>query len=439
MAPTDPILVSYRAAVSAMKALTISSPTDPRGWTRQAQIHQNFCPHGNWFFLPWHRAYLVAFERICRQLSGNANFALPYWDWTANPQFPAVFANPANATNPLFDANRSSQTVTMPPANTGTTVISNILTETNFEAFASTRPTGQTNTNPSWQRVRGIDGPLENNPHNSVHIRISGDMGTFMSPLDPIFWLHHCNIDRIWDQWNRMGRANSGDALWRNFAFNGQFVTPSGPSTAPFNVAVNGLLNIGALGYRYVSGPFPVAMSQFNLIPRQIDLNNLPPVARLENIPVARLNVPLDLPIKLNPVQNTALQRIKPSTQLEDTSRAVQAPGRIVAILRDIDPPKNTSLEVRVFVNAPPGLDPNTPIENRHYAGSFSFFGTEHADHGGGKPSYLLDLTATVLRLRELQPDIKDQINIQILPVSIPGGPKDGVEFKIGSADVAII
>jgi len=95
MAGSDPILVSYRAAVKKMKELPTS---DPRNWTRQAQIHQGSstlrCPHGNWFFLPWHRAYLVAFERICRQLSGNPNFALPYWDWTANPQLPAAFAFP---------------------------------------------------------------------------------------------------------------------------------------------------------------------------------------------------------------------------------------------------------------------------------------------------------------------------------------------------------
>src|SRR5688500_14408928 len=55
LAGNDPIIVSYRQAVSAMRALPSS---DPRNWTRQAQIHLNFCPHGNWFFLPWHRAYL---------------------------------------------------------------------------------------------------------------------------------------------------------------------------------------------------------------------------------------------------------------------------------------------------------------------------------------------------------------------------------------------
>jgi tyrosinase len=84
----DPIIQTYQAAVTAMKGLGSS---DGRNWTNQALIHFNHCPHGNWYFLPWHRAYLLAFEQICRQLTGNNDFALPYWNWTANPSVPAVF------------------------------------------------------------------------------------------------------------------------------------------------------------------------------------------------------------------------------------------------------------------------------------------------------------------------------------------------------------
>ena len=255
LAPDHAILVSYRKAINAMKALPQS---DPRNWTRQAQIHQGNntvrCPHGNWYFLPWHRAYLLAFERICRQLSGNPSFALPYWDWTANPQLPAAFAaqNFNGQPNALFDSTRSSQTITLPTNVTGSTVMANINAETTFEIFGSAKPPAQNNTNQQWQIASGATGPLEGTPHNGVHSRISGNMGTYMSPLDPIFWLHHCNIDRIWDHWNRLGRANTSNALWSSFPFNNQFSVPSGNTAAPFNVAVSGLLNIQKLGYRYV-------------------------------------------------------------------------------------------------------------------------------------------------------------------------------------------
>src|SRR5262249_40616438 len=86
--PNDPILHTYRDSIRKMKALPSS---DARNWTRQAQIHFTKCSHHNWWLLPWHRWYLVRFEEICRKLTGNANFALPYWNWTENPAVPDVF------------------------------------------------------------------------------------------------------------------------------------------------------------------------------------------------------------------------------------------------------------------------------------------------------------------------------------------------------------
>ena len=78
--------------------------SDPRNWTRQAQVHNNFCRHRNWLILPWHRAYLIYFEEICRELSGDDDFALPYWDWTANRRLPAAFWDQSS---PLYHANRA--------------------------------------------------------------------------------------------------------------------------------------------------------------------------------------------------------------------------------------------------------------------------------------------------------------------------------------------
>jgi tyrosinase len=79
------MLKSYAKAVRAMLALP---PEDPRNWYRHAIIHTLDCPHGNWWFLPWHRGYLGWFEQICRELSGDPRFTLPYWDWTAEPRVP---------------------------------------------------------------------------------------------------------------------------------------------------------------------------------------------------------------------------------------------------------------------------------------------------------------------------------------------------------------
>jgi tyrosinase len=445
LAANHPILVSYRAAINAMKALPT---TDPRNWTRQAQIHQGNntvrCPHGNWYFLPWHRAYLLAFERICRQLSGNPNFALPYWDWTAHPQLPATFATPTfnGQPNALFDNTRNSQTVTIPTNVTGSTVMANILAETTFEIFGSSKPFGQNNTTQPWQIAGGATGPLEGTPHNGVHGRIGGNMGTYMSPLDPIFWLHHCNIDRIWDQWNRMGRSNTSNTLWRNFAFNNQFRVPSGSSTAPFNVAVSGLLSIQALGYRYVN---PIFFPGQLLISKSIiDLSKLTQISKVVAPQPARINAALDVGVKLNAPQVAMLRKIQPLTPTAPTGTAkalapTPAPGRILAFIRDVEPPANGNTEVRVFVNNP-DLKPDTSPQDRHYVGSFTFFGAaaDHAGHGE-KQTFLFDLTETVRRLSVTDSNVTDNIQVQLMPVPIPGVPSTDLQFKVGSIEIATV
>ena len=42
--------------------------------------------------------------------------------------------------------------------------------------------------------------------HNVVHVWIGGNMNSNHSPNDPIFFLHHCQIDRIWARWQRENR-----------------------------------------------------------------------------------------------------------------------------------------------------------------------------------------------------------------------------------------
>jgi tyrosinase len=53
-----------------------------------------------------------------------------------------------------------------------------------------------------------------------MHVAISGPdasgfMGNFTrAPLDPIFWIHHCNIDRLWEVWINAGHTNPTTADW---------------------------------------------------------------------------------------------------------------------------------------------------------------------------------------------------------------------------------
>ena len=67
-----------------------------------------------------------------------------------------------------------------------------------------------------------VNGNLESNPHNKVHVEVGGHDGSIgglmgdpgLAALDPIFYLHHCNIDRMWAAWNNAGNTNPTDANW---------------------------------------------------------------------------------------------------------------------------------------------------------------------------------------------------------------------------------
>jgi tyrosinase len=236
---TDPDLVTFKLAVGMMKALPVN---DQRNWLNQANIHANFCPHGNWLFLPWHRAYLYRFEEICRQLTGSTTFALPYWNWTKNPRVPAVFFD---TTSPLYDSSRTvGPTTTISTAVTGAAVIDTIVGEPNFLLFASGALSAA-----AYQRDFAVFGPLEATPHNNVHTFIGGNMGVVaLSPRDPVFWTHHNMIERIWVDWNmKRGHPNTNDPAWTGRHFT-EFYDQLG---SPVSVTVFEMILYPLLTYRY--------------------------------------------------------------------------------------------------------------------------------------------------------------------------------------------
>ena len=78
------------------------------------------------------------------------------------------------------------------------------------EKFYIDSPTGSLGFNPR----------VDLNPHFVTHFGIGGDMAEFSTVGgDPIFYLHHANIDRIWESWNRLGNKNPTDPKYLNRKF----------------------------------------------------------------------------------------------------------------------------------------------------------------------------------------------------------------------------
>ncbi|WP_207907195.1 tyrosinase family protein [Paucimonas lemoignei] len=167
---------SFIDAIRLMRANTNAS--SPSSWQYWVNVHVNYCPHGAPYFLAWHRGYLYYFEQQLRIVSGNNNLVLPYWDYYRNPRIPAEFTDPARG-NPLYVARVNTN-------------VYNALTLTPFGSNVWNFQRGTANAFETF---------LEDAPHNPVHNIIGGVMQTMQSPQDPIFYLHHANIDRLWHAW----------------------------------------------------------------------------------------------------------------------------------------------------------------------------------------------------------------------------------------------
>lgn len=170
--------------------------TDPNSLEYWAQIHKAECPHGKGYFLGWHRGFLARFEARLRRISGDQTLAIPYWDYFTDPQMPIEFLQQET---PFFHWSRTNTNVRA--------ALGYGFTEPNITAFETGRPNALEPTIELW-------------PHNKVHSLIGGEMASMTSPRDPIFWLHHSNIDRLWRAWIRAagGRAMPprDSSYWRS-------------------------------------------------------------------------------------------------------------------------------------------------------------------------------------------------------------------------------
>ncbi|UYQ65943.1 tyrosinase MelC2 [Streptomyces peucetius] len=168
-------------------------------------------------FLPWHRRFLLDFEQALQSV--DPSVALPYWDWT-------VDRTPASslwAADFLGGTGRSRDGAVMDgpfAAAAGNWPITVRVDgrdhlRRSLGARGLQLPTRAETDSvlampvydmPPWNSASdGFRNHLEGwrgvNLHNRVHVWVGGQMATGVSPNDPVFWLHHAFIDRLWTQW----------------------------------------------------------------------------------------------------------------------------------------------------------------------------------------------------------------------------------------------
>lgn len=165
--------------------------------------------HGAPGFLPWHRAYLLDLERELQAI--DPSVALPYWrfDQRAPNLFSRDFFGDSNANGTVqFSANNplqfwitdGVQGITRRPFfNTSTAPANNVISE------AQTLAPGN-----QYAAFRSMEG----NPHGFAHTSFGGSISSIPTAArDPLFFLLHANVDRLWAKWQRQfGRFNPATA-----------------------------------------------------------------------------------------------------------------------------------------------------------------------------------------------------------------------------------
>jgi tyrosinase len=210
---------------------------DDRGYQYWAGVHglplPKYCVHGEELFLPWHRAYLYFFEKALQDLVPGVT--LPWWDWTNHAEgVPGPYARKRvnGRKNPLFDS---------PIQPSG---------RANPSQTRTTRTPGGPDALPSGPEVEAV---LRNSDfftfqnqledlHGGVHVWTGGTMGSVpTAAYDPLFWAHHCMIDRLWYLWQLRHPGAGVPASLLNRAL------------APFPMTVRETLDVTQLGYDYAA------------------------------------------------------------------------------------------------------------------------------------------------------------------------------------------
>jgi tyrosinase len=245
----------------------MSTMTPPQQGDRNAA-------HRGPVFFPWHRFMLLQLELNLQRVLNDDTFGLPYWDWAAdgagtpsqqrrsalwNAGAMGGTGSPVRTGPFRFNSNDPDGfRVRIEVDANGRLVQSNRGLRRNLGRSIPTLPTKADTAGaidmtpydaPDWNtaspgfrnRAEGWSPPEAPALHNRVHVWVGGDMLPSSSPNDPVFYLNHCNEDRMWEAWmTRHGRTyvplQTAPASLRGHRLNDQMLSLISAAMRPADV-----------------------------------------------------------------------------------------------------------------------------------------------------------------------------------------------------------
>jgi tyrosinase len=225
--------INPQSGLSTYDALVVWHVRAMMTMTPPTQSSRNAAHRGP-VFLPWHRYLLIVIEQQLQRVLQDDTFGVPYWAWNRDGDLPPEqqaqapvwgadsmggSGDPVTTgpfANPNADPNKF--TVRVETNSMGQVVSANRGLARNIAGDVSTLPTTaqaraavglDTYDEPNWgvgsaTTMRNVVEGWQPDPpglHNRVHVFVGGDMAPASSPNDPVFFLNHCNVDRLWAAW----------------------------------------------------------------------------------------------------------------------------------------------------------------------------------------------------------------------------------------------
>ncbi|GJV32605.1 putative domain, di-copper centre, polyphenol oxidase [Tanacetum coccineum] len=441
---SDKQVRSYKKAIKAIREL----PDDhPHSFVSQAKIHCAYCNggytqvdsgfpeieiqiHNSWLFFPFHRWYLYFYERILRKYSGDDDFALPYWNWD-NPEgmtIPQIFVEEKDDDplfgnkNPLYDVYRDSRH--LPPKVvdlffSGAKIANNFANELDSETQRACNLSmvykdlirnatdwkgffgGEYTAGPSTGTPKPSVGSVESNSHTAVHVWVGDsnntnreDMGNFYSAgYDPVFYVHHANVDRMWKLWKDLGIPGHSEPTaddWLNASY--VFYDENQNLVRVYN---KDSVNIDKLKYAFAESRTPWKNSR---PPQRKEKSKELSSALIGE--VKTVEEAFKKPASVEPLLKVRVKRPTKNRSPEEKAKANE-----ILCINGIQFNSNKFVKFDVFVNDKVDINGTLPTAcDPEFAGSFA-----QVPHSGNQQGGMLMPSAARFGLNELLDDTKTE------------------------------
>ena len=450
----DPVKVQkLRDAVAALQARKLDDSTS---WFTQAGIHDilsndpnlrsvptsiqalfHQCHKDETLFFLWHRAYVSAVERLMQDAIHDASFRIPYWDWYSDPSLPEIFRSEFldsqhSKKNVLYVKDRNSPPDTN--VNGGDPVwIPQVITDFTNHNFAA------------------FQDQLNQNEHGDIHVFVGTqtNMGRIsFAARDPIFYLHHANIDRLLMVWLNANpnahKVPTSFPKWASTVYRFPIQPGSTGNAKPpvYTPSVQELAlgSTAAMEYMYDNLDLPTPSAPaVPTAPQNLQVAAAPAVGtnQPKSVRFAVAGAP-EKPLEVGAagtIQLTVDAKHKENLRmLANMTPSPQTGIGLSLVFENIHlkemPPGLASY--RVFVNLPK-KEASAAAFRDYFVGTLSLFNLQHAE-AQGHSTVTLHFSPSqgapaLTKALEAQSDATLKINVSLIPVLAPGAsaPKNPV------------